>query len=148
MLDLDRQALSMLDAQGARYTANATCHGEDLRVMITRNLWGDHVFWLSFKTKRSESQKVVIFVAAKRESPGKSFANYPPPPTGTLCSQQHFFFFYVESFRFIVSLECGVCLFSRQFLPEILQESVLLWSTSLDPQSIQGSSFDLNLSDS
>ena len=147
MLDLDRQALSMLDAQGARYTANATCHGEDLRVMIIRNLWGDHVFWLSFKTKRSESQKVVIFVAAKRESPGKSFANYPPPLEHSV-HNNNIFFFNVESFRFIVSLECGVCLFSRQFLPEILQESVLLWSTSLDPQSIQGSSFDLNLSDS
>jgi len=61
MFDLDRQALSMLDAQGARYTANATCHGEDLRVMIIRNLWGDHVFWLSFNTKRSECQKVVNF---------------------------------------------------------------------------------------
>lgn len=129
MFDLDRQALSMLDAQGARHTANATCHGEDLRVMIIRNLWGDHVFWLSFNTKRSECQKVVNF----------DLFLFPKNNLHKMAN----------SFRFIVPLERGffVC-FSRQFLPEILQESVLLWSNSLDPQSIQGSSLDLNLSDS
>ena len=97
MFDLDRQALSMLDAQGARYTANATCHGEDLRVMTIRNLWGDHVFWLTFNTKRSECQNVVnlnLFLFPKNNL--HKMAN---------------------SFRFIVPLECGLfCLFFKAIL--------------------------------